>query len=83
MDVIYDELVQKYVALGHDEEYAAGEVDYFLADPERCAQYVEMRRNAMASGNDLGIEQFVQFAGAFLIGLLASWALHSADAAMC
>ena len=83
LDVIRAELVQKYVDLGHDEEFAAGEVDYFLADPERCAQYVEMRREAMAQGDDLGFEDFAQLAGAFLIGTLANWALHSADVAMC
>ena len=54
-------------------------MEYFLEDSERSAQYVEMRRVAMARGNDLGIESFVQFGAAFLVGWAASWmmdALH-------
>eukprot|EP00571_Detonula_confervacea_P015639 CAMPEP_0172310132 /NCGR_PEP_ID=MMETSP1058-20130122/11310_1 /TAXON_ID=83371 /ORGANISM="Detonula confervacea, Strain CCMP 353" /LENGTH=166 /DNA_ID=CAMNT_0013022897 /DNA_START=29 /DNA_END=529 /DNA_ORIENTATION=+ len=76
MDTIRGELVQKYIALGHSEEYATREVNYFLEDSERSAQFVEMRRIAMARGNDLGIENFVQFAGAFSVGMLGSWMLN-------
>ncbi|KAL3758474.1 hypothetical protein ACHAWU_004317 [Discostella pseudostelligera] len=77
MDTIRKELIQKYITLGHSEEYATREVNYFLEDAERSQQYVEMRRIAMARGNDLGIENFVQFAAAFLVGLVGSWALDS------
>ena len=77
METIRGELVQKYIALGHSEEYAAREVNYFLEDSERSKQYVEMRRIAMARGNDLGIENYVQFIAAFLVGMLGSWVLNS------
>ncbi|KAL7453084.1 hypothetical protein ACHAWC_006229 [Mediolabrus comicus] len=73
LDVIREELVQKYISLGHSEDYATNEVNYFLEDSERSAQYVEMRRIAMARGNDLGIETWVQFGAAFLVGWLVSW----------
>lgn len=76
METIRGELVQKYIALGHSEEYATNEVNYFLEDSERSAQFVEMRRIAMAQGNDLGIENFVQFAAAFSFGLVGSWAMN-------
>lgn len=77
MDIIRQELIQKYITLGHSEEYATREVAYFLEDAERSKQYVEMRRIAMARGNDLGIENVVQFAAAFLVGMVGSWALDS------
>lgn len=77
METIRLELVDKYIRLGHSEEYAVREVNYFLEDAERSAQYVEMRRIAMARGNDLGIENFVQFVAAFLVGMFGSWALNS------
>ncbi|KAL3794994.1 hypothetical protein ACHAW5_002163 [Stephanodiscus triporus] len=77
MEIIRGELVQKYIALGHSEDYAAREVNYFLEDSERSEQYVEMRRIAMARGNDLGIESYVQFIAAFLVGMLGSWVLNS------
>ncbi len=80
LEIIRKELIQKYISLGHSEEYATNEVNYFLEDSERSAQYVEMRRLAMARGNDLGIEMFVQFAAAFLVGWGFSWmmdAFHS------
>lgn len=77
LDTIRKELIQKYITLGHSEEYASREVNYFLEDAERSKQYVEMRRIAMARGNDLGIENVVQFAAAFLVGMVGSWALDS------
>jgi hypothetical protein len=77
METIRGELVQKYIVLGHSEEYAAREVNYFLEDSERSKQYVEMRRIAMARGNDLGIENYVQFIAAFLVGMLCNWVLNS------
>mmetsp|Transcript_17678 Transcript_17678/g.27714 ORF Transcript_17678/g.27714 Transcript_17678/m.27714 type:complete len:159 (+) Transcript_17678:148-624(+) len=73
LETIRSELIQKYIKLGHSEDYATKEVNYFLEDSERSAQYVEMRRIAMARGNDLGIETWVQFSGAFLFGWLISW----------
>ena len=73
LETIRSELIQKYIKLGHSEDYATKEVNYFLEDSERSAQYVEMRRIAMARGNDLGIETWVQFTGAFLCGWLISW----------
>lgn len=73
LETIRKELIQKYINLGHSEDYATNEVNYFLEDSERSAQYVEMRRIAMARGNDLGIETWVQFGGAFLFGWLVSW----------
>jgi hypothetical protein len=73
LETIRSELIQKYIKLGHSEDYATNEVNYFLEDSERSAQYVEMRRIAMARGNDLGIETWVQFGGAFLFGWLISW----------
>lgn len=76
LDVIRKELVQKYISLGHSEDYATKEVNYFLEDSERSAQYVEMRRIAMARGNDLGIETWVQFGAAFLVGWLVSWIVN-------
>lgn len=76
LETIRSELIQKYIKLGHSEDYATKEVNYFLEDPERSAQYVEMRRIAMARGNDLGIETWVQFSGAFLFGWLISWILN-------
>lgn len=76
LDVIRNELIQKYISLGHSEDYATKEVNYFLEDSERSAQYVEMRRIAMARGNDLGIETWVQFGGAFFLGWLVSWIVH-------
>ena len=77
MSIIRLELEQKYIALGHSPEYAAREVNYFLSDAERSAQYVEMRRIAMVRKNDdLGIEDFVQFAAAFLVGMVGSWLLN-------
>ena len=73
MDTIKEELVAKYLDLGHSEEYAKREVDYFLQDSERSQQYVQMRRVAMArEGNDLGIEDLVQFVLAFVIGMSLS-----------
>jgi hypothetical protein len=80
METIRGELVQKYIALGHSEEYAVREVSYFLEDAERSKQYVEMRRIAMARGNDLGIEDYVPFIAAFLVGMLGSWVLNSLQA---
>lgn len=65
--------------MGHSLEDATGEVEYFLADEERSREYVEMRRIAMARGNDLGIEMIVQFGGAFLVGWLASALVHHLD----
>lgn len=76
METIRKELIEKYIALGHDDAYAAREVSYFLEDSERSAQYVEMRRVAMARGNDLGIENLVQFAAAFMVGMVGSWVLN-------
>ena len=41
---------------------------------------MEMRRIAMMGGNDLGVEDIVQFVGAFVTGILgysALTALHS------
>jgi hypothetical protein len=66
--------------MGHSIEDATGEVEYFLADEERSREYVEMRRIAMARGNDLGIEMIVQFAGAFLVGWVVSSMVHHLDA---
>ncbi len=80
MDTIRKELIEKYITLGHSEEHASREVNYFLEDAERSKQYVEMRRIAMARGNDLGIENIVQFAAAFLVGMVGSWALESLHA---
>jgi len=77
METIHRELVEKYIKLGHTEEYAAREVNYFLEDSERSAQFVEMRRVAMKRGNDLGIENFVQFFAAFMVGMMGSWLLNS------
>ena len=72
LETIRKELINKYVSLGHSIEDATSEVEYFLADEERCREYVEMRRKAMARGDDLGIEMIVQFAGAFLFGWMVS-----------
>lgn len=73
MDTIKTELIAKYVKMGHSEEYAKNEVDYFLQDSERSQQYVQMRRIAMArEGNDLGIEDIVQFVLAFVVGMSLS-----------
>lgn len=80
METIRQELVQKYIALGHTEDYATREVDYFLEDSERSNEYVEMRRVAMARGNDLGIENIIQFAAAFIVGMMGSWVLNSLHA---
>lgn len=80
LETIRTELIQKYITLGHTEDYAEKEVDYFLEDEERSRQYVEMRRVAMARGNDLGIEMFVQFGLAFGVGMMGSWLIHSWDA---
>mmetsp|Transcript_39557 Transcript_39557/g.84411 ORF Transcript_39557/g.84411 Transcript_39557/m.84411 type:complete len:171 (+) Transcript_39557:115-627(+) len=77
METIRKELIQKYITLGHSEDYASREVAHFLEDFERSAKYVEMRRIAMTRGNDLGIEEAVQFAGAFLVGTLGGMALNS------
>jgi len=77
LKTIRKELIKKYIKLGHSEDYAAGEVDYFLEDPERSAQYIEMRQIAMASGNDLGIENIVQFAMAFMVGMIGSGMMNS------
>jgi hypothetical protein len=68
------------LSFGHSLEDATREVEYFLEDEERSADYVEMRRVAMARGNDLGIEMIVQFGGAFLVGMAGSWLIHSWDA---
>ena len=77
METIRLELVQKYIALGHTDEYATREVNYFLDDDERSKQYVEMRRVAMERGNDFGIEDFIQFGTAFVVGWLGSFVLKS------
>ena len=66
--------------MGHSLEDATIEVDYFLEDEDRSREYVEMRRIAMARGNDLGIEMIVQFAGAFLFGWGVSAMVHHLDA---
>jgi hypothetical protein len=79
LETIRKELIQKYLSMGHSLEDATGEVEYFLADEERSREYVEMRRIAMARGNDLGIEMIVQFGGAFLVGWLASALVHHLD----
>jgi len=86
LDIIREEIVGKYIALGHSEDHAGREVNYFLEDAERSAQYVEMRRLAMARGNDLGIENIVQFAATSMAGALLSMALNAsqnANAGMC
>lgn len=80
LETIRKELIQKYLSMGHSIEDATGEVEYFLADEERSREYVEMRRIAMARGNDLGIEMIVQFAGAFLVGWVVSSMVHHLDA---
>ncbi|KAL3798346.1 hypothetical protein HJC23_004999 [Cyclotella cryptica] len=80
LETIRKELIQKYLSFGHSLEDATREVEYFLEDEERSADYVEMRRVAMARGNDLGIEMIVQFGGAFLLGMAGSWLIHSWDA---
>jgi hypothetical protein len=80
LETIRKELIQKYLALGHSIEDATSEVEYFLEDEERSKEYVEMRRIAMARGNDLGIEMIVQFAGAFLVGWVASFLVNYLDA---
>lgn len=80
LETIRKELIQKYLSFGHSLEDATREVEYFLEDEERSADYVEMRRVAMARGNDLGIEMIVQFGGAFLVGMAGSWLIHSWDA---
>ena len=72
MNTIKTELIANYIKLGHSEKYAAQEVDYFLEDDERSAQYVQMRRVAMARGNDLGIEDSVQLILAFFVGVSIS-----------
>jgi len=73
MDTIKKELIAKYLKMGHSEEYAKSEVEFFLQDDERSQQYVNMRRVAMArEGNDLGIEDVVQFVLAFVIGMSLS-----------
>eukprot|EP00584_Thalassiosira_punctigera_P021270 CAMPEP_0172552736 /NCGR_PEP_ID=MMETSP1067-20121228/47163_1 /TAXON_ID=265564 ORGANISM="Thalassiosira punctigera, Strain Tpunct2005C2" /NCGR_SAMPLE_ID=MMETSP1067 /ASSEMBLY_ACC=CAM_ASM_000444 /LENGTH=164 /DNA_ID=CAMNT_0013340787 /DNA_START=44 /DNA_END=538 /DNA_ORIENTATION=- len=77
METIRKELIEKFITLGHAEDYASREVAHFLEDFERSAKYVEMRRIAMTRGNDLGIEEAVQFAGAFLVGTLGGMALNS------
>ena len=59
------------------KQYATREVGYFLEDSERSKQYVEMRRVAMARGNDLGIEDYIQFAAAFLVGMMGVPALNA------
>lgn len=59
------------------KQYATREVGYFLEDSERSKQYVEMRRVAMARGNDLGIEDYLQFAAAFLVGMMGVPALNA------
>ena len=76
LETIRHELIQKYIKIGHSEAYAKKEVDYFLEDSERSAQYVEMRRIAMARGNDLGIESWIQFGGAFILGWFISWSVN-------
>jgi hypothetical protein len=81
LETIRKELIQKYLAIGHSIEDATREVEYFLEDEERSREYVEMRRIAMARGNDLGIEMIVQFAGAFLVGWVVSFMVHHFDAA--
>ena len=77
VETIRRELIEKYITLGHSEDYASREVNYFLEHSERSAQYVEMRRIAMARGNDLGIESIVQFAAAFVVGWAGSFMMHS------
>jgi hypothetical protein len=77
METIRLELVQKYIALGHTNEYATREVSYFLDDDERSKQYVEMRRVAMKRGNDFGIEDYIQFGAAFVVGWVGSFVLNS------
>lgn len=77
METIRLELVQKYIALGHTSEYATREVSYFLDDDERSKQYVEMRRVAMKRGNDFGIEDYIQFGAAFVVGWVGSFVLNS------
>lgn len=79
LETIRKELIQKYLSMGHSLEDASSEVEYFLADEERSREYVEMRRIAMARGNDLGIEMIVQFGGAFFVGWLASALVHHLD----
>lgn len=76
LETIRNELIQKYIKLGHSEAYAKKEVDFFLEDSERSAQYVEMRRIAMARGNDLGIESWIQFGVAFILGWFISWSVN-------
>lgn len=77
LETIRKELINKYVSLGHSIDDATSEVEYFLEDEERCREYVEMRRKAMARGDDLGIEMIVQFGGAFLFGWMVSAMAHN------
>lgn len=69
---VRQELIQKYLSSGRSMEYAEKEVDKFLSDPKRSAQFLEMRRYAKAQANDLGFEFIFQLGGAFAIGLIAN-----------
>lgn len=80
LETIRKELIQKYLAMEYSLEDATREVEYFLEDEERSREYVEMRRIAMARGNDFGIEMIVQFGGAFLVGWMVSAMVHHLDA---
>jgi len=69
IDEVRQELIQRYLSFGKTMEHAEKEVDEFLSDPERSAQFMDMRHYARAQANDLGFESAFQIGGAFLIGL--------------
>lgn len=67
------ELVQKYLDQGISQSKAEQEVDYFLSEPSRSRDYLEMRKYSQEQKDaGVGIDLFLamQFIAAFAIGFM-------------
>jgi len=70
VQVVREELIQKFLRSGRTLQHAETEVDKFLGDRDRSYQFLEMRRYANAQAEDLRDPwTYIQLGGAFVIGL--------------
>jgi hypothetical protein len=77
---VRSELVQKYLDQGVSRTKAEREVDYFLSEPSRSRDYLEMRKYSQEQKEEgLGIDLFLsmQFLAAFALGF-AGHGIHKA-----
>jgi len=60
--------MEKYLSLGKEESFAAGEVDEFLADIERSGQYCLNLAYSKSPGNTLDDPNQLPLYGAVFVG---------------